>query len=338
MGSRTRWLRRAATAVAAVCAAALGVADAGAAPSKPDYGLQAGRYGETTLDHNHFSYTVGPGAQVQDSVVVFNFRDEPIELDLYPADQIPARGGGAAPAQRHDPRVAVGSWVALTDRRVSVPPQGQLEVPFDLSVPDGVEPGQYLGAVVAETPIQAVDNGFSVGTRVALTIDVKIAGDLRPAFDLGPLKVARGQDTTTFTVEVGNTGNALITHRGAVEVTRGSKLVARLPLQPDDIYVIPTGEAVLRAQWDQPLLGRYRATGVVEGRLDGRAFDTKRTSSVALRYLARSILATSAVFTIGLVVGVANRRRWVAWRRRRREERREERAAVAAVRAQRRHE
>jgi hypothetical protein len=135
-----------------------------------------------------------------------------------------------------------------------------------------------------------------------------------------------------FTVPVHNTGNVLYTVGGTIEVTRGRSVIARLPLTPKDIYVIPGGRTTLHTTWASPALGRVRAVAKLRGAIAKHDPIDLRSKSFAITLLPWLIASLIAGPLLVLVVVLRLTR---VRRRRRRVERREARRIVRDLRAER---
>jgi hypothetical protein len=319
-------------ALAIIGAPALGQSAARSNPSQSaQFGVRPVRAGETTLESGHFSYAVASGATISDGVVITNHQTRPISLRLYGADMITAAGGALAPAQADGPKRETGAWLELDKAKVQLPPGQQRVVGFTLRVPDGTPPGDFPGAVVVSTVAGKTKDGLAVETRVALLVTLRVVGEMLPAGEAGLVSKRDGK-AMRFTVPVHNTGNVLYTVGGTIEVTRGRSVVARLPLGPKDIYVIPGGRTTLQATWPSPALGRVRAVAKLRGAIakhEPMDLQSKSLAITLLPWLITSLIAGS------LLVMVVRLRLTQVRRRRGRAERREARGIVRDLRAER---
>jgi uncharacterized membrane protein len=137
-----------------------------------------------------FGYTVNPGGQVSDGVVVVNH--------------------GAAPAQvslRADGR-GVGGWVRPGQDEVTVAPGESTVVPFALTVPKQARPGDYAGRIA----------GIPIRLRVSGTIKPSLAvEDVRVHYAETANPIGKGDATVTYTIR--NTGNALLSASQTVSLS-----------------------------------------------------------------------------------------------------------------------
>lgn len=287
-----------------------------AAPADPLVSVRPGLAGVTTLDQGHYRYDVPAGTTLTDSIQVINERDAPLEVDLYPADLVTATGGGLAPRQRDDDQLEVGDWIEVEADHLTLAPNEEREVPFTIVVPEGSVPGDYLGAVVASVVAGRSPTGVSIETRAALTVDVRVPGVANLGAAVGPLTHERDGDAERFTVDLGNDGNVLFTARGRIEVRDGGRVVATLPLEPAELYVIPDGEAAFTATWDDlPLLGRRTAVAVFDLDVRGEDPTEVRSDGLDLTYVPVPLLVAAGLLLAILTVG------WRATRGRRRRRR-----------------
>jgi hypothetical protein len=116
------------------------------------------------------------GRAVADAVLVRSTLREDVEVLLYGADAVPARGGGFGFDGRGEPAEQVGAWLRLDQPSVVVPAGGSVEVPFTVTVPPGTPGGEYVGAVVAEPADQAVGSGVGTVTRFAMSVYLRVPG------------------------------------------------------------------------------------------------------------------------------------------------------------------
>jgi hypothetical protein len=145
-----------------------------------------------------FSYTVNPGGEVQDGIVVTNPGAAPLQLAL--------RGDGRG----------VGGWVRLDRAGVTVAPGASAEVPFTLTLPKEAAPGDYAGGIVAS----------SADGRAGIPIRLRVGGALKPSLSVERVRVryaetanplGKGDATVTYTIR--NTGNAILTARQTLSLS-----------------------------------------------------------------------------------------------------------------------
>ena len=170
----------------------------------------------------YFNYLVNPGSVISDSVTVTNQTTTAIAFKLYPADAANAQGGGFSLNPPQAPLKSVGGWVKLSSVVFNLPGHSLANVPFTLSVPHGLTPGDYAGGIVLQTVNPSVEkrgnvtfNVFqSVGTRIVR----RIRGPLHPGLSITQLSVTTsglggyvgGPVSSFVTYALTNTGNQVL--------------------------------------------------------------------------------------------------------------------------------
>ncbi|MBP2706231.1 DUF916 domain-containing protein [Microbispora sp. RL4-1S] len=213
-----------AQATAVVLLTALGLLTAGAGPAAAADG--AGSWTVATASNDfgsgrqNYSYTINPGEQVEDGLVVANHGTTPLRLAVYAADGFTDKGGRLDLLTQDVKSTRVGAWVHPGGRDVTVPPGKSAEVPFTVTLPADAAPGEYLGGIVT-APAQAAGTD-----RLGIRIRLRVGGELKPGLSVENLNVrysgpsnpfGAGDATVTYTIR--NTGNAILTARQAVSVS-----------------------------------------------------------------------------------------------------------------------
>lgn len=103
-----------------------------------------------TGSEGYFIYTSTPGTRIDDSIHITNTSPLRGSIDLYAVDVTTGQMGGTSVLTYSDPKRDVGAWITLSRSRVTLAPGQSQDVPFTLTVPEHVRPGQHGGAIVAE--------------------------------------------------------------------------------------------------------------------------------------------------------------------------------------------
>jgi uncharacterized membrane protein len=195
--------------------AAAAAADWTVTPAANDFG--AGR--------QDYRYTLNPGGRLEDGIVVVNPGTTPLHLDLASED---ANSTG------------IGAWVHPERDDVTVPAGDSVEVPFVITLPKEVAPGDYVGGIVASLA-DADQAGIPIRLRVGGALKPSLAvEDVRVDYSDTPNPFGTGDATVTYTIH--NTGNAILSARQAVSVSgpfgrravRAGTLADSPPLLPGD--------------------------------------------------------------------------------------------------------
>ncbi|NQX13781.1 DUF916 domain-containing protein [Microbacteriaceae bacterium VKM Ac-2855] len=166
-----------------------------------------------------------PGASAVDHLAVRNLSAEAVTFTLTAAD------GYFTPTGRFNMKASdvestdAGTWIDVQDT-VTVDANGTAIVPFTVTVPEVVEPGDHAAGIAASVRSeQAGSDGTKVGveSRVGFRVMTRVTGELAPAaaienvdadYTLSWNPFAPGSMTVSF--DVVNAGNARFTVGGSV--------------------------------------------------------------------------------------------------------------------------
>jgi len=145
-------------------------------------------------------------------------------------------------------------WLRLGQARVTLSPGQSALVPVSVLVPSGVRPGDYLSGVSVEALNQQEQtvkrHGASIASvvRYAIGVEVSIPGPRSPAIRFSGAGLQRQPAGLVFLLDARNAGNVILQNvKGAALVTRGNRVIARVPLGPGTFvtgtsiaYPVPT--------------------------------------------------------------------------------------------------
>ncbi|MFD9034637.1 WxL protein peptidoglycan domain-containing protein, partial [Streptomyces sp. NPDC059567] len=213
-------------------------ADGGKAGKKAVFGVQPA--GPKKPDQRpHFSYGVTGGAGVRDQIALWNYGSEPLTLAVYASDAVNTVDGGFDLLAADKKPTDAGSWIKLAKNKVTVPPKGNVIVPFTLTVPRNVTPGDHTGGIVASlsgTGKDARGNQVRLDQRVGARVYLRVAGAIKPELTVENVRAEYhgtlnpfGSGSATVTYTVRNTGNVRLGARQAVRVNGvfGSSITAK---------------------------------------------------------------------------------------------------------------
>ena len=265
----------------------------------------------------YFYLSADPGTSISDNVVVANKTAGPLTFRLYAADAYnTARDGGFAVRTMHETQHGVGAWARPARSRITVPAHGRVTVPFTLHVPEGAEPGDHPGALVALD--ERIDRGggslaLGVQRAVAARVYLRVGGPTVPAISVEnvhishsqPLVPGFGTSTSTISYTLHNTGNVTLDPKvelrakGLFGRTLLSRDLSRVPSE-----LLPGQRVRLTEPWrGAPQLDWGDVTWTAS------AQDTRESASasfLALPWVAVAVLLTALV--VGAVFVVRARR------------------------------
>ncbi|PWI18505.1 DUF916 domain-containing protein [Streptomyces sp. Act143] len=265
----------------------------------------------------YFSLSADPGQTITDKAVVSNKTAAPLTFRLYAADAYnTARDGGFAVRTMKERMRGVGIWARPAASRVTVPAHGKVTVPFTLKVPQGAEPGDHPGAIVAlDERIDRGDGSVALGVQraVAARVYLRVGGPTLPAISVEDVRVSHhqpllpglGDSTATVSYTLHNTGNVTLDPKVELRATGlfGRTLLARdLTKVPSEL--LPGQRVRLSEPWrGAPQLDWGEVT------LTASAKDTRESagaSFLALPWLMAVLLVV--VVGVGVVLVVRARR------------------------------
>ena len=169
---------------------------------------------EEPKSKNIFVHTLVPGQVQAEGVVLYNMSssgDEKVIL-VSAVDTVHSSDGGVACAQVQDIQKRVGTWITLEKNEVVLPPEAEEMVPFTITVPENVVPGEYNGCIVIEEQQQEERGaGLSLSTRIGLRVALTVPGALQREIVEPTVVMSTLEDGGyTFQISGRNTGNVSV--------------------------------------------------------------------------------------------------------------------------------
>jgi hypothetical protein len=153
-----------------------------------------------------FVASASPGENKLFQVRVTNINDFPQTVRLYLADIAFDKQGVP---EVSNTSMDVGTWGRFENETVTLGPRETTIQSFSITVPEGIDPGDHVGAVVAEHEPEGSGNVRSV-KRVAVRLYVTLPGDARRDFVIDQVAVQKNRSIMTseldITVALRNTG------------------------------------------------------------------------------------------------------------------------------------
>ncbi|MBL1080806.1 DUF916 domain-containing protein [Streptomyces actinomycinicus] len=257
----------------------------------------------------YFTLSAEPGQTLTDKVAVQNKTARPLTFRLYAADAYnTARDGGFAVRTLKEKMSGVGAWAKPAKSRITVPAHRTVTVPVVLRVPEGAEPGDHPGAIVALD--EKVDPGsgrlaLGVQRAVGARVYLRVGGPTLPALSVEqvrfghhqPLLPGLGDSTATVSYTLRNTGNVTLSPkvelkaRGLFGRTLLDRDLTRVPSE-----LLPGQRVRLTETWrGAPQLDRGSVT------VTASAPGTRQSAGAS--FLALSWLLVALVFAAGVLTG-----------------------------------
>src|SRR3954469_2197954 len=142
-----------------------------------------------------------PGQTGQSAARLTNPANVPQTVHLYMADLDFVANGGARLAEEGK-SVDIGTWGGFgPDSTITLAPNETRLLPFGVTVPKDAEPGDHVGAIVAETAPEATgNNALKIVKRVATRFYVTLPGEAHAAFTIQGVTMEK--DSNFLTKEI----------------------------------------------------------------------------------------------------------------------------------------
>jgi hypothetical protein len=256
------------TAIVALIAPIASAAGAQAAPAPP---MTVSVHQVSGPRASYFQLRAGPGKEVRAGTLELRNRGgRRITVLLDPIDAVTASTFGSAYDVRglsiHGPT----RWTRLGTRRVELAPHGGAAVAVSVAAPGGASPGDYLSGIGVQAlrPRQVKLRGnvaISSTERYAVGLEVRLPGPRHPLLRLTGAKVKFDPSGVAFSILGRNPGNVILQNvHGHALITRGSRVVARMPMGPGTFVTGTSIAYPIPAPHERPRQGqRYRVRAVV---------------------------------------------------------------------------
>lgn len=259
---RNRWVAAVLTTLSLLMipagASAINYGGVGAKPANPNPA--------NPRSQSIFIYELKPGQTASDGIRVQNNTTDSQVISLYAVDSIISSDGSFGCAQNADPRVAVGSWIQLSQDTVTLAPNSDKVVPFTVSVPNdkNVSVGEHDGCIAiqtaAQTAKQSKQSGVLLSFRTATRVVVTVPGKIVKKLKVNQVAVKQpGNNKLTISPTITNAGNV------SLDTNLRTKLlsvfgVSAATAQNGTTPVLPKDSATRNFEVPQPFWGGfYRA-------------------------------------------------------------------------------
>ncbi|MFD9790986.1 DUF916 domain-containing protein [Streptomyces sp. NPDC059070] len=265
----------------------------------------------------YFKMTADRGETVRDRVTVKNLGAGPATFLLYGTDGYNTpRDGGFAVRGRNERMTGVGAWTHLDRSQVTLAPGAEVTVPFTVTVPEGAEPGDHPGAVVAlDTHLGRADgNGVAVQQAVGARVYLKVNGARTRGLRIEDVKfryaaplVPGAHRTATISYALVNSGNVMLSPqvdlraKGVFGHTAFEPPGHRLPAE-----LLPGQRVEVTQKWSGPPLVDW---GSIEVTASDRGGDLVENAEVGYATVNWTVVALAGLVVLGATAWLVLRRR-----------------------------
>ena len=197
------------------------------------FGIGPARGGKPDPSRAYLNYVAKPGDVVRDHVIIVNFSNFPLRLQVSAADGVTSDTGdfGLAPSTARP--TDAGAWITVRTRggsgRVRVPARASVVLPVRVRIPPNAWPGDHAAGVIASYSSAGTnEQGANVRLvqRIGLRTFVRVTGPLHPGLSVERLHAhyvdnwnPLGTGRTIVTYRVTNSGNVKLGATQRVEVS-----------------------------------------------------------------------------------------------------------------------
>ncbi|PQP80225.1 hypothetical protein C0Q44_28610 [Paenibacillus sp. PCH8] len=186
---------------------------------------------EIEQSSGYYRDEVTGGETKQYTFYLKNLVKKPIDLWIYPADAAPMVNGGKSYMLKGEKNTSVGAWIAPSKaQKVRLKPLEKLKYVYTVKVPKDLDPGEYVGGIVAEqipaeeaSPSQVQDKAVllieripRIGVQIVLEKDKQAAVQDMSIDDFKHSYISNGY--SQLTIKLANTGNILQRPSGLIMI------------------------------------------------------------------------------------------------------------------------
>lgn len=170
-------------------------------------------------DGSYFALTVLPGESRALQVELGNFGTEAVEARTYASDAYTIVNGGFGTELFGAEPSATTLWLDYAAREATLAPGEAVAIDFEVAVPEGTPPGEYITSLVAENAAPfagSAQDGVAINqvNRTAIAVAIEVPGPRRPAFEIAGVTHAAVGGISVVTFSISNTGNVHLTPAG----------------------------------------------------------------------------------------------------------------------------
>ena len=203
-------------------------------------GLEVGVHPASGTPSEYFNVGVRPGTVARaGSLTLTNHTGHALSVRLDPVNGVTDSMLGADYGLAGRASSESTPWIALSSRRVVIPPHRARDVGVGLVVPSSAKAGEYLSGVAVQAQereqVVSAGRGIRIGEsyRYAVGVEIRLPGRRRPAIRLTGVQLTRYPASVVFLLAASNTGNVILKSvHGSVLITRGARRVASQRIEP----------------------------------------------------------------------------------------------------------
>ncbi len=105
-----------------------------------------------TGNQSWFVYQKQSGETIDDIASIKNYGSKPATIHICAVDGTTNTSGAFILKFDSQQQSGIGSWISIDKDEVTLKPGERVDVPFKINIPKNLQPGQYMGGLVVESP------------------------------------------------------------------------------------------------------------------------------------------------------------------------------------------
>jgi hypothetical protein len=161
-------------------------------------GLEPFNADKTNPDSLRFVFNLKPGESVDDAARVTNNTNQATNVEVLGRDGEITSDGQLTVVSNSLENQKAGKWVQLDQTKYSVPANGNIKVPFKVSIPQETKSGEYyagLSVIELGDTNDSTSGNVTVKTRLAVKMFITVKGELSAKTDVKSLNIIDPKDT-----------------------------------------------------------------------------------------------------------------------------------------------
>jgi hypothetical protein len=188
----------------------------------------------------YFTLTLQPGETKKLAVELGNAGESPVEAITYAADAYTLVNGGFGVRSESDPVSGTTTWLDYKSRTLTLKPGKIVKQTFNVTVPETIEPGQYISGLVLQTakPIAVPGSPMLQQTILkSIAVFITIPGPVHPHLKIGDATLNRITGSSVLEIQIENPGNVLLKPSGSVIISNDAgETIITAPIAMGSVY------------------------------------------------------------------------------------------------------
>jgi hypothetical protein len=210
-----------------------------------------------------FNLTANAGDTLKEVIKVRNDAPSTQVVTISAENFVAVGEEGGVGLTEDDTVYSLAKWIVFDKTEYTLKSGGEVQVPFNIRVPNNAEPGGHYASVYAQISPDSPSNtsGSRIGQKIGALLLLRVAGDIKESASIASFSVENQTSgkPLVFDVRAKNNGSVHIHPQGLIAVTDvfGKKVG---DVQVIDQNVFPGSVRHMTATWNKPpFIGRFTA-------------------------------------------------------------------------------